>query len=182
MFHIALFVIVSTILVGFSWRVLGNPKSHGFYRFFAFESILGLMVLNEPYWFDEPTSLLHLISWFLLILSVIFVVQALILFKRFGGNNERQDTPENFAFENTANLVEDGLYRFVRHPMYSSLLFLGWGAFFKNITPLNIALIATVTILLIIVAKIEERENIHFFGATYSDYMKRTKMFIPWLL
>ena len=182
MFHIALFTVISIVLISFSRKVLQKPKSHGFYRFFAFEAILGLLVLNEPFWFDEPASILHLISWFLLILSVIFVVSALILFKRFGGNNERQDAPENFAFENTANLVEDGLYRFVRHPMYSSLLFLGWGAFLKNITPLNIALIATVTILLIIVAKIEEHENIQFFGATYSDYMKRTKMFIPWLL
>ena len=182
MLHITLFIIISIILVSFSWQVLKNPKSHGFYRFFAFEAILALMVLNEPYWFNNPISQLQLASWFLLILSVVFVIQALILFKKFGGSNERQDTPENFAFENTVNIVENGLYRFVRHPMYSSLLFLGWGAFLKNITTLNIVLVIAVTILLVIVAKIEEGENIQFFGSKYSDYMKRTKMFVPWLL
>jgi protein-S-isoprenylcysteine O-methyltransferase Ste14 len=104
-----------------------------------------------------------------------------LLFKRDGGHAERQEMPENFSFENTARLVESGLYRFIRHPMYSSLLFLAWGAFLKHITPLNTVLIFTVSAFLTACARVEERENIRFFGATYDGYMKRTKMFIPWL-
>jgi protein-S-isoprenylcysteine O-methyltransferase Ste14 len=78
--------------------------------------------------------------------------------------------------------VEEGLYRYVRHPMYSSLLFLAWGAFCKQIIPLNIGLVALVTVMLIAAAKIEERENINFFGGAYIEYMKRSRLFIPFVL
>jgi protein-S-isoprenylcysteine O-methyltransferase Ste14 len=44
------------------------------------------------------------------------------------------------------------------------------------------ALATIVTISLIIAAKVEESENRDFFGAPYGDYMRRTKMFIPFLL
>jgi protein-S-isoprenylcysteine O-methyltransferase Ste14 len=32
-----------------------------------------------------------------------------------------------------------------------------------------------------IVARVEEQENIDFFGVGYADYRQRTKMFIPYL-
>jgi protein-S-isoprenylcysteine O-methyltransferase Ste14 len=37
------------------------------------------------------------------------------------------------------------------------------------------------TLLLLATAKAEESENIRYFGPAYSEYMKRTKMFIPFL-
>jgi protein-S-isoprenylcysteine O-methyltransferase Ste14 len=178
---IGLFFIGTLFFLWVSWRPLMNPGSHGFYRFFAFEGILLLVLLNFPYWFVEPVSLQHLVSWSFLLISILLIIQAVLLFKRDGGHAGRQEMPENFSFENTARLVESGLYRFIRHPMYSSLLFLAWGAFLKHITPLNTVLIFTVSAFLTACARVEERENIRFFGATYDGYMKRTKMFIPWL-
>jgi len=37
------------------------------------------------------------------------------------------------------------------------------------------------TIFLIITAKIEEMENIRFFGEKYLDYRNKTSMFVPFL-
>jgi protein-S-isoprenylcysteine O-methyltransferase Ste14 len=37
------------------------------------------------------------------------------------------------------------------------------------------------TFALTMTARIEETENLHFFGLAYQDYMKQTKMFIPFL-
>jgi len=178
---IGLFSIGTLFFLWVSRRPLMNPGSHGFYRFFAFEGILLLVLLNFPYWFVEPVSLQHLVSWSFLLISILLIIQAVLLFKRDGGYAGRQEMPENFSFENTARLVESGLYRYIRHPMYSSLLFLAWGAFLKHITPLNTLLVFTVSGFLIACARVEERENIRFFGAAYGGYMKRTKMFIPWL-
>ena len=178
---IALFVICTLFFIWVSRRALMNPGSHGFYRFFAFEGILLLVLLNFPYWFVEPMSLQHLFSWFFLLFSIVFILQALSMFKREGGHSERQGMPENLSFENTVHLVEAGLYRYIRHPMYGSLLFLAWGAFLKHITLLNSVLVLTVSGFLTICARVEERENIRFFGRVYDRYMKRTKMFIPWL-
>ena len=66
--------------------------------------------------------------------------------------------------------------------MYSSLLFLSLGTFLKNISIFSIILIIFSILFLIITAKIEEKENINFFGFSYSEYMKETKMFIPFIL
>ena len=65
--------------------------------------------------------------------------------------------------------------------MYTSLLLLAWGIFFKAPSWLAAALAAIATGFLIATAKVEERENVAFFGAVYSDYMKHTRMFIPFL-
>ncbi len=182
MVQIIIFISCTLFFIRFSWRTLGNPESHGFYRFFVFEGILLLVLLNHPYWFKDPFSPLHLLSWFLLLISIVFVTQSLMVLRKKGGHAERREMPENLSFENTVRIVETGAYRFIRHPMYSSLLFLGWGAFFKQISPLTIVLILLISGLLVTVAKVEERENIRFFGAAYEDYMQRTRMFIPWLL
>lgn len=179
MIRIVLFIICTLFFIRFSRRALSNPGTHGFYRFFIFEGILLLVLLNHPYWFKEPFSPLHLFAWFLLLASIFFVIQSFLMIKKRGGHAERKEMPENHSFENTVHVVEVGLYRYIRHPMYSSLLFLAWGAFLKHITPLTSVLILTVSGLLITCARVEERENIRFFGPVYDEYMQRTGMFIP---
>ena len=104
------------------------------------------------------------------------------MLKQYGGHAERKHMPENYAFENTTQIVETGLYHYIRHPMYSSLLLLAWGAFLKHPTPLTTIFVVAVSALLIMTTKMEEKENIQFFGDHYKDYIKQTKMFIPWLL
>jgi protein-S-isoprenylcysteine O-methyltransferase Ste14 len=177
-----LFIFGSLFFVYFSRRSLFNPRSHGFYRFFVFEGTLGLVLINHPHWFADPFSPLHIVSWLLLGISIAFIVQSLLLLKRRGGHADRQDMPENHPFENTVNVVQEGIYRYIRHPMYSSLLFLAWGAFFKDINLFTICLVLLVTAFLFTVARVEERENIRHFGSGYADYMKRSKMFVPWIV
>jgi len=177
----ALFIVGTIFFVWFSRRALSNPQAHGFYRFFVFEGVMVLLLLNQPYWFREPLTPQHLFSWFLLASSIFLIVKSFTLLKKLGGQAERAAMPENHAFENTAHLVEEGLYRYIRHPMYSSLLFLGWGAFFKHTTFLTLTLIVLVTIFIYMVARVEERENIDFFGVEYAGYRQRTKMFIPYI-
>ena len=75
-----------------------------------------------------------------------------------------------------------GIYGYIRHPMYSSLLLLAWGIFFKAPSWPGIVLAAMATGSLVATAKAEERENVRFFGPSYESYMKRTKMFIPFVL
>jgi protein-S-isoprenylcysteine O-methyltransferase Ste14 len=37
------------------------------------------------------------------------------------------------------------------------------------------------TIFLVLTAKVEEREDIQYFGNEYIEYMRRTKMLIPFI-
>ena len=65
--------------------------------------------------------------------------------------------------------------------MYSSLLLLAWGVFWKAPSMAGAALVAIATGCLLATARAEERENLHFFGPAYAAYMRRTKRFIPFL-
>jgi protein-S-isoprenylcysteine O-methyltransferase Ste14 len=176
-----LFILATLFILRVSWRSLKNPGSHGFYRFFVFVGILFLLFINYPYWFLDPFSMQHILSWILLLVSIAFVSQSLWMLKQRGGHAERVDMPENHAFENTVNVVEDGLYRYIRHPMYSSLLFLAWGAFLKNISLYTVLLVAGTSVFVFVAARVEEGENVRFFGDSYKEYMQRSKLFVPWI-
>ena len=177
--RLLLFAFGSLIVLFFSGKPLRNPGVHGFYRFFVFEGLLALLLLNHPFWFVDPFSFLHCISWLLLGMSIYYIVTSLHMLKRYGGRRERREMPENFDFENTVHIVEYGLYRYVRHPMYGSLLLLGWGAFFKHLSLPAVFLVLWITFFVVVAAKVEERENRKSFGSAYTDYMHRSKMFIP---
>lgn len=180
--RILLFILGSLFFLRVSRHALKNPGSHGFYRFFVFEGILLLVLLNHSHWFVDPFSVQHLLSWCFLLLSICFVGQSLWMLKQRGGYAKRDDMPENHPFENTVTVVEEGLYRYIRHPMYSSLLFLAWGAFLKRISGVTVLLIICISVFLVVAAKVEEGENIRFFGKSYKNYMKRSKMFVPWIV
>ena len=85
------------------------------------------------------------------------------------------------AFEKTSALVTSGIYHYIRHPLYCSLLLLTWGIFFKAPTWPGALLAVTATLFLIATAKADEAECILFFGPSYQDYMKQTKMFVPFV-
>jgi len=176
-----IFLVVTTIFIIISRRSLCNPKAHGFYRFFAFEGIAILVLYNNPLWFNDPFSFRQCLSWLLLLLSIALVVRGVDLLKRIGGHSQRSNCPENLPFENTQNLVQHGLYSYIRHPMYTSLLLLAWGAFLKRVDGVTIVAVVVVSLALFCTAKVEEQENFKFFGADYLDYCTRSKMFIPFI-
>ncbi len=170
------------ILVVFvSWRSIWNPRSHGFYRFFGFLATTVLLIENLPYWVDMAQPTMQILSFLLLVISLVFVLWGVTMLRLRGGQQTREQSPETLSFENTSQLVTTGLYRYIRHPMYSSLLFLTWGTFLKQITMVTIVATVVATVAYYLTARMEERENIEFFGESYLEYMKESKMFIPFL-
>jgi len=172
-FKLAIFVVASAGIVWFSWASLRDPRSHGFFRFFAFESILGLILLNLDYWFSAPFSARQIVSWLLLLASLFLAAHGFYLLRLVG---KPKDT-----FENTTTLVRVGAYQYIRHPLYSSLLWLAWGVFLKAPSLLGGVLVLAASAFLIAAARVEEAENRRKFGDEYAAYMNTTKMFIPFL-
>ena len=163
------------IIILFSWFLsIKHKRYHGIARFFSFESIFILVFLNIKIWFQNPFSPFQIISWILLFMSIYFVYAGYILLKKIGKPTAN--------FENTSTLVKTGLYNYIRHPLYLSLFLFGTGVMMKD--PGNVQLLlGTVNIIAVyITARIEEREMIARFGNDYKEYMKETKMFIPYLL
>ncbi|MBK7713379.1 MAG: isoprenylcysteine carboxylmethyltransferase family protein [Bacteroidales bacterium] len=133
-----------------------------------------LVLLNYKVWFCEPFSIPQIISWLLLILSAYIAVAGYITLKRKG-------LPDN-NFENTSVLVRSGLYHFIRHPLYLSVFMLGTGVMIKQMGILQLCLGTVNLVAIYITARIEEKEMIARFGDDYKEYMKETRMFIPFVL
>jgi len=83
--------------------------------------------------------------------------------------------------EDTTKLISTGLFKYIRHPLYLSLMLGGFGILAKDYGYIQWILALTNFISLIITAKVEEKEMIKKFGDDYIDYMKHTKMFIPFI-
>lgn len=175
------FLIGSLPIIFLSWRSLGSIRNHGFFRFFAWELMLWILVSNLTYWFTDPFSWHQIISWLLLILSVYPVIDGLYRFKAAGRINRERNDPTLFGFEHTTNLITTGVYRFIRHPMYASLLYLNWGIAFKNPSWIILAYALAASVFLYLTVRVEERENLAYFGEDYRKYMRHTKRFVPWV-
>ncbi|MGZ9164518.1 MAG: methyltransferase family protein, partial [Anaerolineales bacterium] len=120
-----IFGVISLLLIAISWKSLRNPRSHGFSRFFAWEAILGLIVLNAPIWFHDPFSWNQIISWILLVVSLVPLVLGLNSIRSVGRPDPKlRSDPELFGIEKTTKLVTGGIYKYIRHPLYSSLFLL----------------------------------------------------------
>jgi protein-S-isoprenylcysteine O-methyltransferase Ste14 len=180
-YKVIFFIVATIYLIWISRPALRDVHHHGFYRFFSWETILILFLMNINYWFVVPFSLNQIIAWTFLTISLLLIIQGLKLFRQKGGIDQERGDLQLIGVERTTELVVIGIYGYIRHPFYSSLLFLGWGIFFKNICWIGMILAIINTVLLVITAKIEEGENIEYFGEDYRQYMKQTKMFVPYL-
>ncbi len=76
-------------------------------------------------------------------------------------------------------LVTDGLYRYVRHPLYTAGLAFIWlmPLMTARLLVINLAL----TLYIVVGAFIEERKLRHKFGHDYVAYIAATPMFIPFI-
>jgi protein-S-isoprenylcysteine O-methyltransferase Ste14 len=157
-------------------------RSHGFYRFLAFELLSALILLNVPVWFRDPLSARQLVSWFLGAASIGLAIEGFRLLRVIGRPAPTVARDTNLPFENTTTLVTVGAYRFIRHPLYASLLALVWCAYLKNPFAISgIVLALSASGFLIATSVAEERENLMSFGVAYAAYMKRTRRFLPFL-
>ena len=182
MIRIAIFLVASAAIAGLSWRSLRVLRSHGFYRFFAFELLAALILRNAPVWFRDPLSGRQLLSWFLGAASIGLAVEGFRLLGLIGRPSPTAARHANLPFENTSALVTVGAYRFIRHPLYASLLALVWCAWLKDPSAIaGVALALGASGFLTATAIAEERENLMAFGASYADYMKRARRFVPFL-
>jgi protein-S-isoprenylcysteine O-methyltransferase Ste14 len=182
MFKVIAFVILSIGLMYVSRNSLRAPRSHGFYRFFVWEFIVALFLLNVDVWFRAPGSWHQLISWFLLVVCLVPLVVGVRSLRAQGKPvKQRATEPQLLSFEKTSTLVTTGIYHYIRHPLYSSLLLLTWGIFFKAPGWLGLLLALATTLFLVATAKADEAECIRFFGSRYEAYMKQTKRFVPFV-
>jgi protein-S-isoprenylcysteine O-methyltransferase Ste14 len=159
----------------FSWFLsIKYKRYHGIARFFSFESIFLLILFNYHIWFRNPFSLLQIISWILLILSLIIAVDGFYILKKRGKADGN--------FENTTVLIKSGVYGYIRHPLYLSLILLGFGIVLKDAGTKQLVFGLVNLAAIYLTARIEEKEMNSKFGNEYAEYIKKTWMFLPFIL
>ncbi len=88
----------------------------------------------------------------------------------------------NVTLREDHQLVQKGLYKYVRHPAYTGFLlsFLGLAIAFNNWVSFLIILVPILSAVLYRIS-IEEAELQKFFGNKYKMYSQQTKKLIPWI-
>jgi protein-S-isoprenylcysteine O-methyltransferase Ste14 len=142
--------------------------------FFAFESLLVLIYFNISHGMENAALWSHIISWLLLSGSAVLALSGFVHMRKYG--MARED------WEDTTRLIHEGVFRYVRHPLYSSLMMLSAGLLLKRAgTPSFIAFLVCITAL-VAASLAEEGENREKFGESYLHYAQGTKRYIPFVL
>jgi len=167
------FAVLSVPAVVLSLPSLRQPRSHGFARFFGFEGTLLLVVANAGAWFTAPLTPVHVLSWVLLASSIGLAIHAY--------HQLRSRGRPSAGLETTTTLVTNGAFRYIRHPLYASLLLLATGAYLKAPRLWTSLVLVLTYIAFTFTAIAEEHEAQARFGAAYSDYMRHTRRFFPFI-
>ncbi len=166
-----IFFVLSLVIVYLCRNDIRKRGSYGYYRFFTFEFVLLLLMSSFPVWFKDPLSPMQMLSWFLIAAALYFGVAGLRLLK------ERK----NAVADEADKLVETGLYRTIRHPLYSALLFLSVGVFLKEPSEFWALLLVGIGFTISTTVSAEEESDEEKFGQRYAEYKRRTKRYIPYI-
>ena len=148
------------------------------YNIFAvlsFAPILYLMstLPNKPVY--QAASPWNLVMFGGQLLSVLFLLITVLQTDTLSFVGLRQ----LFEKESTGGLVTHGLYRMVRHPLYTFTLLFIWLT--PTMTQNSLTVYIGATIYTLVGAYFEERKLLQDFGEAYSEYRRRTPMLIPGL-
>src|SRR5574343_252272 len=138
------------------------------------------MKVSDPQLFVAGSVLL--LWWSRKPLSNALVVLGIATLQRNGAPDSTRDDRSFYEFEKTTRLVAHGIFGYIRHPMYASLLALAWGAYFQDPSLPGTLIVMIASAALWLTATTDEQECLAYFGEEYADYMRRTKRFIPFLL
>lgn len=131
--------------------------------------------LTNPNWMAwSKIGLPESVRWAGVGIGILCVLGIYWLFSSIGAGI----TPVS-ATRKEHKLVTNGIYRYIRHPLYTvgSSLFISFGMMADN---WFIAALGILTFILMAVRTPKEESNlIEKFGDEYRDYMKRTGRFLP---
>ncbi len=150
------------------------------YNFIAVITLLPILLM--PVLMIDKEIYIIPLPWVILTLTIqALAVIALVAGLRQTGITSFLGLRQAVLLEDTSppRLVTDGLYRYVRHPLYTAGLVFIWllPIMTWNLLALNIGLTAYI----LIGATFEERKLLNQFGDTYADYRRKTPMLIPGL-
>jgi protein-S-isoprenylcysteine O-methyltransferase Ste14 len=181
MLQIMVFFVGGLGLAAFSWRTFSDTRSYQFFRFISFETLWALIVLSAPSLVRIELSPGSIIAGMLSLIAFVLGAVSILLLVSARKSSKPPRRQAGASRTQAPSPVTGGPYRYIRHPIYTSLLLFAWGLTSKHFSFFSILLALAVTGLLLLTARAEELENLERFGEKYDRYMERTKMFLPGL-
>ena len=138
---------------------------------FLLIQLFGLRILPTP-----DNIFIQIIGLALLVLGIVIAVSARISL----GTNWTQSY--DYQIKKNHELVSKGIYQYIRHPIYLSVILVYTGGLIISQTYLFTVFLIILSIWAYSHGKREEKILLKQFGGNYHDYMKKTKMFIPFII
>lgn len=80
-------------------------------------------------------------------------------------------------------LIVKGPFNILRHPCYAGFIYSLWGIGLVLMNWILLLYIVTFSLIIFLIQiNVEEKKLIEFFGSDYTEYQKRTKKIIPFIL
>lgn len=115
----------------------------------------------------------HSLSLIISIFAFIFGVYTLY-FNRLGNFNISPEIKKN------SKLIQNGAYKYIRHPMYLCVLMIMAAVILTDINPINI--LSYIILFIVLYLKADKEEKLWSQKLKeYKEYKKHTKMFIPFI-
>lgn len=87
----------------------------------------------------------------------------------------------NVEIKKQHQLITSGVYKFIRHPIYSGLLLMAFGTFLASATISSLLLFLILFFFMIYKLTNEEKLLLEHFPTEYFQYKKHTKALIPFI-
>lgn len=117
----------------------------------------------------------YLLRYIGLYISIAGSIVALLAFLYINTNLSPYPTPKSNGM-----LVKTGVYKFIRHPIYSGILWATFGFSLYSENTLRFLIFLSLLVLFILKARYEERLLIEKYP-DYAQYRKTSGMFLPWI-
>ena len=115
------------------------------------------------------------------VLGIAIFIFGLILGLWSIGHNKRDNFHIQPNLKEGCQLITTGAYRYIRHPMYASVITMMFAVLVATPTLIELLFFTMLIVVLVLKAK---REEILWCGhdEAYIEYKKSTKLFIPYIL
>jgi len=124
----------------------------------------------------KPTNQFSIVEVVGIILTVIGLIIAIVARRTLGDN-----WSSDIELKKEHELITRGIYQYVRHPIYTGLLFMGVGSIMALQTIWHTIFFIFMFGFLYFKMKKEETLMLKHFHKEYEAYMKKTKALIPFI-
>ena len=161
-------------------RLIDRFGKEGYSRIFNGTSILSFLLAVLSMGTVDWLSILNLASVnIVLLLSGVFLLSLSLYIAMLASRAISVSTVADMRTDRKAELVTNGLYSRIRHPLYLATVLMFTSLVliypFPKVALFSLGMI----VYLIIGAKLEERKLIHHYGDEYTQYMQQAGFLLP---